>query len=193
MLSDKITTTAFIISLTGHCLLLSISGINFPSIRKNIPTEFTAKIEIEKPSVLPKKLKEVVKKAKPIEPEEIVTEAKPIEPEEEVVTETINEPPDITQEVMLRYQNIVRQMIEEKKEYPYWAKIRGIEGRVHLKFVILSNGEVQNIEIVRSSGSSILDKEAISTIKRASPFPPIPKELELSLIQMEIPIIFALQ
>ncbi|HDL09780.1 MAG TPA: energy transducer TonB, partial [Candidatus Omnitrophica bacterium] len=62
-----------------------------------------------------------------------------------------------------------------------------------LKFIILSNGVCKDIKIVQSSGFNILDKEAISTIERAQPFPPIPPELKASSLPMEVSIVFTLQ
>ncbi len=97
------------------------------------------------------------------------------------------------QEAMLRYQDMVKQRIEEARRYPSWAKRRGIEGEVCIKFAILSNGLTQDIRIIRSSGSKVLDEEAVDTIGRASPFPPVPEEIDSPLIWMEVSIVFTLK
>lgn len=94
------------------------------------------------------------------------------------------------QEVILRYQDMVKQRIEKVKRYPSWAKRQGIEGTVYLSFTILSNGTSQDIKIVRPSGFKILDDEAVTTIQRANPFPPIPKEIGTPSVQMEVSIVF---
>jgi len=163
--------------------------------------DISVRIEIEKPPLLPKidtmgeekKLKEVIEEPKPPEPEP------EIEPEEVVVEESIKEPvkEDIevinpAQEAMLRYQDMVKQRIEEVRRYPSWAKRQGIEGVVHVSFTVLSNGVGQNVKIVRSSGSRILDEEAEATIERATPFPSVPKEINDSSVQIEVSIVFAL-
>jgi len=70
MLSNKVIRITFIISLTGHCLLLGMPGFNLPSFQVEKPEEITVRIEIKKPSLLPKidvmgdekKLNEVVEK-----------------------------------------------------------------------------------------------------------------------------------
>ncbi len=205
MLNDKVIRTAFIISLTGHCLLLGMPRFNIaPLLQNNKLEEITVRIEIEKPLLLPKievmgeekKLKEIVEEPKQpepepepkLQPEEVVIEEFPKEPIEEKV-EVI----DPAQEAMLRYQDMVKQRIEEVRRYPSWAKRQGIEGVVHLSFVVLSNGLSRDIKIVRSSGTKILDEEAVQTIKRANPFPPIPNEIGTSSVQMEVSIIFTLQ
>lgn len=110
--------------------------------------------------------------------------------------ETVGEKIEVikpVQEAMLRYQDMVKQRIEEARRYPSWAKRRGIEGEVCIKFAILSNGLSQDIRIIRSSGSKVLDDEAVDTIGRASPFPPVPEEIDSSLIWMEVSIVFTLK
>ena len=61
-----------------------------------------------------------------------------------------------------------------------------------LKFTILSNGQTEDIKIVKSSGYKILDKSAVSTIKKANPFPPLPDELNTPCIQMEVSLVYTL-
>jgi len=204
MLNDKVIRTTFIISLAGHLFLLGMPGFNPSSFQVEKPDKITVRIEIEKPLLLPKidvmgeekKLQEIEEKQKEPEPkpklepqpEEIVMEELPKEPIKEKV-----EVFDPVQETMLRYQDMVKQRIEEVRRYPYWAKRQGIEGAVSLSFIVLSNGMNQDVEIVRSSGSKVLDEEAAATIKRANPFPPIPNEIGTSFVQMEVSIVFTLQ
>jgi len=133
--------------------------------------------EIVKPEIQPKGLTENIKEEKL---------AKEVSYEDE---KNIN----LKEELMLNYQKAVKEKIEDCRKYPYWARKQGFEGTVHLKFTILSTGAVKDIKIIKSSGFNILDKEAISTIKRASPFPPIPSELKTSSLSMEISIVFKLQ
>ncbi|NQS90431.1 TonB family protein [Patescibacteria group bacterium] len=204
MLNDKAIRTTFIISLAGHCFLLGMPGFNLPVLQDKKPEEITVRVEIEKSPLLPKidvmgeekKLKEVVEKPKPPEPEpepefqpeEVMIEELPKEPIKEKI-----EVVDSTKEAMFRYQDMVKQRIEEVRRYPYLAKRQGIEGIAYLSFSVLSNGLSQDIKIVRSSGFPILDKEALATIKRVNPFPPIPEEINMTSVQMEVSIVFTLQ
>ena len=200
MQSNRAIRTAFLISLMGHCLLLGMLGINIASHQDKQPEDVVVRVEIEKPSLLPKldvmgeekKLKEIVKEEKPPEPEpegqinEVMAE-KP-EPPKEII-EVIN-PQD---EAMLRYQDMVKQRIEETRRYPLWAKRQGIEGVSYLIFTLLSDGAVQDIRIVRTSGFDILDEEAVSTVKRASPFKRIPEKFNCSSLAMEVALVFRLE
>ncbi len=132
MLNDRVTRTSFLISFLGHCLFLGIPGGKIlSSFQAERPQEITVRIEIEKPPLLPeievmgeeKKLKEVVKEPKQpepeleLQPEEIVME-QPIEEQSKEKIEVI----DPAQEVMLRYQDMVKQKIESCRRYPAWAK-----------------------------------------------------------------------
>jgi TonB family protein len=46
-----------------------------------------------------------------------------------------------------------------------------VRGRVHVRFRLRSQGDVDRIEIVKSSGSEILDEYSIRTVYRAAPMP----------------------
>lgn len=204
MLSDRTIRAAFLISFAGHCLFLGAPGFNLrlPGETKK-PEEVVVRIEIEKPPLLPridvmgeeKKLKEVVEKLRQPEPA-----PKPQLQPEEITIEDISKEPnkdkvevsDPDQEAMLRYQDMVKQKIEEARRYPSWAKGHGIEGAVYIYFTVLPGGLSQDIKIIHSSGFKILDEEAIQTIQRAGPFPSIPQEIGVSSVQMEVAIVFAL-
>lgn len=58
--------------------------------------------------------------------------------------------------------------------YPSSAKRKGISGEVHVRFTVARNGGVTGMRVVRSSGSPILDRAALDTVRRAAPFPKIP-------------------
>ncbi len=64
----------------------------------------------------------------------------------------------------------IRAAIERAKKYPLKAKLRGTEGTATVEFSIDIKGMPENIKIVTSSGSDILDSAALSTITRAAPF-----------------------
>jgi len=217
MLKDRVIRTTFIISLVGHGLFLAMPSFNINAPKVERPKELTLQIEIEKPSILPKiermgeekRLEEVVSDSSnplKLEPEPETLSAKvvmeePVEeskvPEEKVAPAPVYEGKveviNPAQEAMLRYQDIVKQRIEEVKEYPEWAREQGVEGIIHLKFTISSDGRSREIKLVHSSGSKILDREAVDTIERASPFPPLPKEIARSSIQMEVSLVFTLE
>ncbi len=51
--------------------------------------------------------------------------------------------------------------------YPPQAEERGIEGVVHIEFLVEPNGSVSSPKIIKSSGKDILDNAALANIRRA--------------------------
>jgi len=79
-----------------------------------------------------------------------------------------------------RWSSIVS-AIERTKNYPRLARERGIEGVVRLRFRINSDGAIEKIEIVESSGSEILDKASIRAVYRAAPMPAVSGWIEIPI------------
>ncbi len=76
--------------------------------------------------------------------------------------------------VYVTYFNRIKQLIESRWEYPELALRYGLQGKLSLEFTIGANGKLERLRLTRSSGSQLLDEEALRAIKNASPFPPIP-------------------
>jgi protein TonB len=68
----------------------------------------------------------------------------------------------------------IKQLIESHWEYPELALRYGLQGKLSLEFTIGANGQLERLRLVRSSGSQLLDDEAVRAIQAAAPFPPIP-------------------
>jgi periplasmic protein TonB len=72
------------------------------------------------------------------------------------------------------YFGSIKRSIEVVWQYPDLALKYGLQGRLLLQFAILNNGELERAVVVRSSGSHLLDEEALRAVKAAAPFKPIP-------------------
>ena len=97
-----------------------------------------------------------------------------------------------TETAMLRYQDMVKQRIESYRYYPLRAQRMRIEGVVDLAFVINADGSSENVRIIKSSGSKFLDAEAVKTIRKASPFLPLPEEIKRTNVDIRVAIVFSL-
>jgi TonB family protein len=75
----------------------------------------------------------------------------------------------------------IKRKIARAKRYPLQARRNQVEGSCGVSFEINPDGSSKNLELLQSSGHSILDEEALSTIQRASPFPYYPGPIKLSL------------
>ncbi len=141
-----------------------------------------------------KKFKEVK-----VEPEQPRLEVKPSLTEKAVLQQILRKPAeervDVAspeKEAMLRYQDIVKQRIEQARLYPLWAKKQGVEGVARVYFTVLPDGRLRDARITGSSGAGVLDEEALATVRRAGPFPPAPREISGSAVSMEVAIVFSL-
>ena len=95
---------------------------------------------------------------------------------------------DLIQEFLRR----VKQRIESVKTYPLWAREAGYEGTATVRFAILADGQLGEITLINSSGYDILDKAAITTIRKSEPFPSLMDSLNRKSLQVELPIAFKL-
>lgn len=76
---------------------------------------------------------------------------------------------------------VIVSSIERVKSYPRFARERGIQGVVHLRFRVRPQGEVDRVEIVRSSGYEILDTASVRTVYRAAPMPYVSGWIEVPI------------
>ena len=90
------------------------------------------------------------------------------------------------------YLEMVRLRIERHKKYPHAARVRQIEGRVTVRFVIRPEGDIRSAEVVKTSGNRVLDRAALMAVKKAAPFPKAPAHLFKGEIPLELTIVFEL-
>ncbi len=76
---------------------------------------------------------------------------------------------------------LIQTAIERVKNYPRLARQRGIEGVVRLRFKLNPSGSVERVEIIRSSGHTILDTDSVNTVYRAAPMPYVGGWVEVPL------------
>ena len=69
------------------------------------------------------------------------------------------------------YLDMLRMKIESRKRYPETAKARSIEGRVTIRFVLLTDGNVRDLTVTKGARSKALNVAALDAIQRAAPFP----------------------
>ena len=74
--------------------------------------------------------------------------------------------------------------------YPAAARREGLRGEVQVAFTVSASGGVGGVRIVRSSGSPVLDKAALETVRRAAPFPAIPADAGRSSWPFTVPLAF---
>ncbi|MCG2841372.1 TonB family protein [Sandaracinobacter sp. RS1-74] len=82
--------------------------------------------------------------------------------------------------------------IERFRRYPDEAREAGLEGTARIHFLMNHQGQILDIWIEMSSGSRLLDEEAIAAVLRARPLPPPPSNWP-SPIGVTLPIGYELK
>lgn len=88
------------------------------------------------------------------------------------------------------YSGLVAAHLRRHKRYPPEAERAGVKGTVRVAFSVGAKGEVTGARIIASSGSPILDQEAIEMVRRAEPFPVVPVTLGRSALTFTVPVRF---
>lgn len=169
---------SFVLSCAFHYYLIGTGSFKIKDTQIKEPLE--VEFRVEKPEYLPEKY--LVAQEKKIE--EAIKEN---QPEQDTV-----ESQEVIKESILRYQDSVKQKIQEEKKYPRWAFRLKREGIARVSFNLLTSGKIKDIRLLESSGISELDTEAMDAVQRASPFLPFPSDFREEELQFEIDIVFSL-
>ncbi|MFA5160276.1 MAG: energy transducer TonB [Candidatus Omnitrophota bacterium] len=164
-------------SLITHVALIGAGNIRFwgPPEQKHFEIEFEAVQEL-----LPDRYE--LEKEKKIE-----APAKEEESTSQAIVEKLDE---AFKKSFLRYQDSIKQKIQEEKTYPRAALRIGYQGASRIAFKVLSSGRVENLRLVQSSSFKELDREALDAVRRASPFRTFPADLKASEIEVAVDIVF---
>jgi protein TonB len=88
-----------------------------------------------------------------------------------------------------KFQQVLLRHVAHYQRYPNAARSLRLQGRVYTQFSMSRDGKLLGVWVRTSSGQTLLDKEAMDTIRRAQPLPPIPAELPDPL-NIHLPLLF---
>jgi len=112
------------------------------------------------------------------------------EPQQTPSTATVPTSPEPAPAIASWRQAVVARLARFQ-HYP--AQAKGATGVVSLSFSIDRQGHVLNSQIIKSSGSAVLDAEALSLLTRAAPLPPPPASVPDTDLTFVLPIRFAVR
>jgi len=72
------------------------------------------------------------------------------------------------------------------KYYPQASVRYGLYGSLRLLAIIRSDGSLEDIRVLSSSGYAVLDEAAVKTVRMAAPYAPFPAELRATTDKLEI-------
>jgi periplasmic protein TonB len=83
--------------------------------------------------------------------------------------------------------------INRYKRYPAKARDHKMEGVVSVEFTLDRSGQILTSRVTASSGSAVLDEEAVALLRRAAPLPSPPEEVPPEGISLVLPIHFRMK
>lgn len=151
------------LSLAGHASVLGISVMAPLQPKLSVVPALTS-IEVTLvEEIEPEDIKE--EPLETITQEQIITEKTP---EEITLQETISK--ELHEESISEQGALIDAQVVENANpapiYPRLARLKGWEGTVILRILVDADGKVQEINIHQASGYSILDDEALKTVKK---------------------------
>jgi TonB family protein len=87
----------------------------------------------------------------------------------------------------------IRHKVGKAKYYPKMARRLGFEGKPVVSFTLGFKGELLDLKLVQASTYNLLNEAALETIRRGTPYPPIPGPLGKKSISFDLPILYTLE
>ncbi|RXJ82790.1 hypothetical protein CRU95_01615 [Arcobacter sp. F2176] len=153
-----------------------------PAVKKEVPKKEIKETKISKKATKKKVLKkEAVKKVvekKTIRKKTEKEEKKIVKKEQEFIQKSVKK--TYEQDFLNEHLKQIVALIQKNIKYPKRAKRLNIQGKVLIKFKILTNGKI--IEIESISGHTLLIKSSLEAIENASKeFPKVKKEIVIKV------------
>ncbi len=90
----------------------------------------------------------------------------------------------------INYYQLLREKIRQRVKRGYRSSYS--EGEIRVNFTLNANGSLVSCDIDRtgSSGDAKLAELAVSSVRQASPFPPLPKALAVPTMNFSVTVVF---
>ena len=82
--------------------------------------------------------------------------------------------------------------LQKNIQYPQMERDNDIQGKVLLRFVVMEDGSVQDVNVVRSVSPG-LDKEAVRVVRMLPKFKPGKQQGKAVRVYFNLPVVFTLQ
>jgi len=176
--TEKILRTCLILSLAFHAVMVL-------ALQTAVPTYLAGeelriyRVELLRPPIDDLDLAEKPDTdiSKPEEPAASKTSS-------EETQETISL--DTDDKRYVTYAQAIKERIAGQWKYPQEARKKRLEGRLVALFSLNREGALTRMEITRSSGHEVLDREAERAVQSAAPFPPFPSTITVSRLNINV-------
>lgn len=110
------------------------------------------------------------------------------EVEEDVVFQVVEQQPEFPGGLSALYQYLA-----DNINYPRVSRENGSQGRVFIRFVVNTDGSIQDAEVIRSSGDVYLDREAVRVVSGMPKWTPGMQSGKAVRVYFTVPVLFKLQ
>jgi protein TonB len=87
----------------------------------------------------------------------------------------------------------VTEKVRQNFYYPPPALATRTTGVVTVRFSVRHNGQIDRVDVRKSSGNAMLDKAATDIMRKAQPLPPIPERMQVARVEGDMPINFGVR
>jgi protein TonB len=99
----------------------------------------------------------------------------------------------IAAQAQANWQSSLVAHINRYKRYPVEARAHKVEGIVSIEFTLDRSGQILSSRVAHSSGSAVLDEEAVALLRRATPLPTPPQDVPPEGFSLVLPIHFRMR
>ena len=110
------------------------------------------------------------------------------EPEEEQIFQVVEQPAEFPGGMQAMYK-----WLSDNIQYPRISRDNNSQGKTILRFVVNSDGSIQGIEVIKSSGDMYLDKEAVRVVGEMPRWSPGKQAGKAVRCWFTLPVVFRLQ
>lgn len=172
--TERILRVCLIVSLAFHAVMVL-------SLQTAFPTYFSDdfriyRVELLRPPVDHMDLAE--------KPDTDISKPEAPPPSSEDTQDTISL--DTEDKRYVTYAQAIKERIAGQWKYPQEARKKKLEGRLVALFSLNREGALTRMEITRSSGHDVLDREAERAVRSAAPFPPFPPTITVSRLNINV-------
>jgi protein TonB len=108
--------------------------------------------------------------------------------EEETVFQVVEQQPEFPggMKALMKY-------LQENINYPRVSRDNNSQGRAFIRFVVNTDGSIQGVEVLKSSGDMYLDKEAVRVVSGMPKWKPGRQSGKNVRVYFTLPVVFRLQ
>lgn len=181
--------THLVIVVSLHLIFLLIGGMEIPeSVHRDSSNVVVMSILESKSQTPAKKSPPKPRKKKTLVPSKKADEI--IEEDEPPAEEAASSASLGTKDLLAQYKEALRARIDAQKFYPTMSRRMGQRGTAIVAFTLLKDGHIINARVLKSSGYSRLDEAALVAVTSVKDFDPIPDEIGVNSMDLEIPVKF---